>query len=64
MSATKAERERKNTNAQFRDMMDENVTHLRVGQGREHRTAVALIGHARDLHGPDGVCTCCPRRTA
>lgn len=62
MSATKIERDRKDANARFSSMMDETVTHVRVGQGRRHRTGVALIGYARDLHGPDGVCTCCPRR--
>lgn len=61
---TKAERERKNANADFRNMMDELVTHVRVGQGRDHRTGVQLVGHARELHGLDGVCTCCPRRPA
>lgn len=61
---TKAERERKNANAEFRNMMDQLVTHVRVGQGREHHTRVTLIGHAHELHGLDGVCTCCPRRPA
>lgn len=64
MSATKAERDRKDANARFSNMMDEIVTHVRVGQGHRHRTGVALIGHARDVHGPDGICTCCPRRAA
>ena len=59
---TKAERERKDANAQFSNLMDELVTHVRVGQGRDHRTSVSLIGHARDLHGLDGVCSCCVRR--
>lgn len=59
---TKAERERKNANAEFSRMMDQLVRHVRVGQGREHRTSVHLIGHAHELHGLDGVCTCCPRR--
>jgi hypothetical protein len=59
---TKAERDRKNANAQFANLMDHLLTHLRVGQGRDDRTGVALVGHARDLHGPEGVCSCCPRR--
>lgn len=61
---TKADRDRKNANAEFRNMMDRLVTHVRVGQGREHRTTITLIGTARELHGLDGVCTCCPRRPA
>lgn len=60
---TKAERDRKNANAEFRNMMDELVTHVRVGQGRDN-TRVTLVGHARDLHGLDGCCACCPRRPA
>lgn len=59
---TKAERERKNANAQMANMMDRLVTHLRVGQGLRDGTRVALVGHARDMHGPAGVCACCPRR--
>lgn len=61
---TKAERERKNANAEFHNMMDQLVTHVRVGQGRGHWTGVGLIGMASELHGLDGVCTCCPRRPA
>lgn len=61
---TKADRERKDGNARFRDMMDRLVTHVRVGQGRGHGTSVHFVGHAHELHGPDGVCTCCPRRAA
>lgn len=33
-------------------------THLRVTVSDE----IELVGSARHLHGPDGVCTCCPRR--
>jgi hypothetical protein len=60
---TKAERERKNANAEFSRMMDQSVTHLRVGQGRDN-TQVRLVGTAQWAHGLDGVCTCCPRRPA
>ena len=59
---TKAERERKDTNAQFSNLMDRLLTHVRVGQGLRDGTRITLVGHARDLHGPAGVCTCCPRR--
>lgn len=60
---TKAERERKNANAEFSRMLDATVTHLRVGQGRDN-TQVRLVGTAQWAHGLDGVCTCCPRRPA
>lgn len=61
---TKEERTRKNAGADFRNMMDRLVTHIRVGQGHEHRTSVTLLGLASELHGLDGCCTCCPRRPA
>ena len=61
---TKAERERKNANAEFRNMMDQLVTHVRIWQGRRDGSRVALIGRAHELHGLDGVCTCCQRRAA
>lgn len=61
---TKAERERKDATQTFRNMMDQSVTHLRVGQGRGDGSAVRLLGYAHELHGLDGVCTCCPRRPA
>jgi hypothetical protein len=59
---TKAERQRKDANAQFSNLMDKLIAHVRVGQGLGDGTRVVLIGHARDLHGPRGVCSCCPRR--
>lgn len=60
---SKAERERREVNQTFRDLMDRNVTHVRVGQGPRDGTRIALLGTAAHLHGPDGLCTCCPRRT-
>lgn len=60
---TRAEREHREAGHLFRQLMDSAVTHVRVGQGRQDGARVRLIGHARDLHGLDGVCTCCPRRT-
>lgn len=60
---TKAERDRKNANAEFGRMMDQSVTHLRVGQGHDN-TRVTLVTTAAHAHGLDGCCTCCPRRPA
>jgi hypothetical protein len=47
----------------FAGLMDRNTTHVRVdyADGRQY---VKVIGSAVDLHGPRGVCTCCPRRRA
>lgn len=36
--------------------------HARVGQLRRDGTEVRLIGTVAELHGPDGVCTCCDRK--
>ena len=43
-----------------RDDIDEEPDHLSVGTRRDGG-GVRLIGMARDLHGADGVCTCCTR---
>lgn len=61
---TKTDRHRREAGHLFSQLMDSSVTHVRVGQGPGHRTVVLLVGHARELHGLDGVCTCCPRRPA
>jgi hypothetical protein len=61
---TKSQRDRREAAHLFHQLRDSTITHLRVGQGPGHRTAVTLLGHARELHGLDGVCTCCPRRPA
>ena len=42
---------------------DHASNHLEVGSRRGDQTGFTLIGHAKDLHGPEGVCTCCPRRS-
>lgn len=60
--ATQKDRERKNANSTFRQMMDKDVRHVRIGSQRGDNTGIRFIGHAKDLHGPQGVCTCCPRR--
>ena len=52
----------KEANAHFRRLMDREVAHIRLGQRRGDDTWVALVGTLADLHGPQGVCTCCPRR--
>lgn len=62
--ATRAERDRREARQTFRDLMDHNVTHVRVGQGRGDNTRVTLLMSAAQAHGLDGVCTCCPRRPA
>lgn len=61
---TKTERDRKNANAEFHRLMDSELTHLRVGQGRGDNTSVRLLMTAAQGHSLDGVCTCCPRRAA
>lgn len=42
--------------------LDNAVRHVRVGNGRRDGTRIELIGSASELHGPAGVCSCCPRR--
>jgi hypothetical protein len=55
--------QQKRLNALFGLLMSQNVTHVRL-EDREPlgRVRVTLIGHARDLHGPTGVCRCCHGR--
>lgn len=61
MAKTREAQARSNAHALFMSLMDQSLTHLRVGQGRNDGTRITLLGHAKDLHGPHGVCTCCPR---
>lgn len=54
---SQVDRERKRTNQLFRELMDRRKKHVRITPA----DSVTLVGHARDLHGPRGCCTCCPR---
>lgn len=45
----------------FSQLMDRAVLHLRVDYN-DQRQLLTIHGTARDLHGPQGKCTCCPRR--
>lgn len=51
--------DRKKANQKFKALMDKQVTHVRLG---DKNARIRVIGSATDLHGLDGVCTCCPRR--
>lgn len=63
MSKTK-DRVEKDLEQRRRDCLDEKVIHLRAGDWRGLQGAeISILGTTRELHGPDGVCTCCPRRT-
>lgn len=44
----------------FGTLMDHSVRHLRVDYA-DQRHYVKVVGTARELHGPQGVCSCCPR---
>lgn len=44
----------------FSQLMDRSVVHVRVDY-HDDRQVIRLLGSARDLHGPQGQCTCCPR---
>jgi hypothetical protein len=56
--ATRAE---KDAEHRFRECIKRERKHLRVGSGRQDGTEVRHIGSASELHGADGVCTCCKR---
>ena len=45
----------------FSQLMDHSVMHLRVDY-RDDRQLLQVLGSASHLHGPQGQCTCCPRR--
>ncbi len=42
-------------------LMGREVTHVRLDYGDPLQWC-KVIGSARDLHGPQGVCSCCPRQ--
>lgn len=44
----------------FGMLMGREVVHVRVDL-HDRRQYVKVHGSVRDLHGPRGVCTCCPR---
>lgn len=55
----------KDARARIRECFDEEITHLRAGDWRSAGDSeVTLVGHLRDLHGPQGCCTCCKRGAA
>jgi hypothetical protein len=45
----------------FGQLMDCTVLHLRVDY-HDRRQRLTVVGTAAELHGPQGCCTCCPRR--
>jgi hypothetical protein len=53
-------RKSKAANSQFYRLMDRTDFHIRVPNQRG--LGLSLIGHAVDLHGPEGCCTCCHGR--
>ena len=54
-------RRAKEANSRFYRLMDRTEFHIRVPN--EQGMSVTLVGHAADLHGPDGVCSCCHGRS-
>lgn len=61
---TPTQAQEKDARARLRECFEEEITHLRAGDWRSAgESEVRLVGHLRDLHGPRGRCTCCPRRT-
>ena len=54
-------RRTKEANSRFYRLMDRTEFHIRVPN--EQGLSITLVGHAADLHGPDGVCSCCHGRT-
>lgn len=44
----------------FSMLMDRSVAHVRVDY-RDERQWLKVLGMARDMHGPQGCCTDCPR---
>lgn len=61
MSATSA-RQEKERNAAFWACRKGERHHVRVGQRRQDGTQITLHGSAAELHGPNGLCSCCHGR--
>lgn len=49
----------KAANSRYYRLMDRTDFHTRVPNTQG--LGVFLVGHAADLHGPTGCCTCCTR---
>lgn len=45
----------------FGQLIERSLEHVRVDM-HDRRQYVHVIGTAAELHGPQGKCTCCPRR--
>jgi len=61
--------ELKNTKARFKEYLEDDQDghfrdHLHMGAQRDDGSHVEVIGDVWQMHGPVGVCTCCPRGTA
>jgi len=57
----------KTVKARFKEYMDDDPDarprdHLKLGRSRDG-TRVTPLGDTRQMHGPNGVCTCCHGRT-
>lgn len=62
-TSKECEQRRKDAAATVRACFDRETTHLRAGTWNNLDGAeITLVGTVRDLHGPDGVCTCCSRK--
>ena len=55
--------EEKAINRRFKQLMDRDVRHVRIGQRHQDGTDITLVGNVWEMHGPDGCCTCCHGRT-
>lgn len=51
---------RKRLGQTFGQLMDRAIPHVRLDYS-DDRQWCKVIGTASELHGPAGVCTCCPR---
>ena len=53
-------KERKALGQLFAQLMGRELMHVRVDYG-DQRQWVKVVGSVSQMHGPQGVCTCCPR---